>query len=274
MLYVSDLDGTLLQNDASLSAFARQSLSRLLQDGFPFTVATARGLEGMRLILKDLPLQLPVIAANGAFLSDYQGGVHHTIQALPPNLKSEIYAIIRRHGFAPIISTHQEGEDRIFYSEVNNLGMSEFEREKILRRDRRLRKVKHLDEILDEHIITFTLVDRREPLLDLEVELGERFPGLLEIHFYENIYQPGWYMFSILDRQATKAEALKKLARQVGVGPEEITVFGDNHNDLSMFHYAQHSVAVANAKPSVKAAATALIGPNTDDSVVHYLLQR
>ena len=43
-LYVSDLDGTLLRSDGSLSAYSVRTLTRLIREGMHFTVASARGL--------------------------------------------------------------------------------------------------------------------------------------------------------------------------------------------------------------------------------------
>ncbi len=55
-LYVSDLDGTLLQSDATLSARSQDILRGLLDDGMTFTIATARSAFSVRQILGDLPL--------------------------------------------------------------------------------------------------------------------------------------------------------------------------------------------------------------------------
>ena len=58
VLYVSDLDGTLLQDDATLSPRGRALLTELLDDGVPFTVASARSIGSMGPILQGLDLSL------------------------------------------------------------------------------------------------------------------------------------------------------------------------------------------------------------------------
>lgn len=63
----------------------------------------------------------------------------------------------------------------------------------------------------------------------------------------------------------SKASAVKALKAQLGA--EYLVVYGDNLNDLPMMAVADESVAVANALPEVKAAASRIIGPNTDDAV-------
>ena len=60
-VYVSDLDGTLLRSDATLSVFSRDTLTRLLSEGLLFTVASARSVASIRPILAGLKLPLPII---------------------------------------------------------------------------------------------------------------------------------------------------------------------------------------------------------------------
>ena len=60
-IYISDLDGTLLRNDASLSSFSKNTLIELIDRGLIFTVATARSIASVREILRGLKLNLPVI---------------------------------------------------------------------------------------------------------------------------------------------------------------------------------------------------------------------
>ena len=60
-LYVSDLDGTLMKNDGTLSEYTIQTINELVERGMFFTFATARSIESARVITEKLKLQLPVI---------------------------------------------------------------------------------------------------------------------------------------------------------------------------------------------------------------------
>jgi hydroxymethylpyrimidine pyrophosphatase-like HAD family hydrolase len=90
-IYISDLDGTLLRNDVSLSDYSRENLKLLLKKGAKFTVASARRVSGIRKMLGDLPITLPIINFNGAFLSDYRTGKHQVINALSPYVAMELF---------------------------------------------------------------------------------------------------------------------------------------------------------------------------------------
>ena len=75
----------------------------------------------------------------------------------------------------------------------------------------------------------------------------------------------------IQDRRATKDQALGWLIEAHGLDGEELVVFGDQINDITMFRMAAEAVAVANAHPDVKRHATRIIGSNEEDSVVKYI---
>lgn len=73
-LYVSDLDGTLLNQEARLSAYTAETLNLLIEEGLPFTYATARSVHSARIVAAGLQTRLPVITYNGVFLQDAQTG--------------------------------------------------------------------------------------------------------------------------------------------------------------------------------------------------------
>ena len=66
ILYVSDLDGTLMRNDETLSGFTVRTLNELIGQGLAFTYATARSVESARKIAGDLKLSLPVVQKRGS----------------------------------------------------------------------------------------------------------------------------------------------------------------------------------------------------------------
>src|ERR1039457_6005406 len=110
-IYISDMDGTLVRNDISLSDYSRENLRKLLEKGAKFTVASARSVSGIRKMLGDLPITLPIINFNGAFLSDYRTGKHQVINALSPSVAQELFGQMTAHGFSPFISSFDGERD-------------------------------------------------------------------------------------------------------------------------------------------------------------------
>ena len=75
-LYVTDLDGTLMKNDETLSAYTVQTINELIEKGMAFTYATARSIESAVPITGGLKMKLPAITRNGAVLADNTTGKH------------------------------------------------------------------------------------------------------------------------------------------------------------------------------------------------------
>lgn len=270
-LYVSDLDGTLLDPQARLSDITRAGLVRLLDEGLTFTVASARNVVSIREILGDLPLRLPVISSNGAYISDLATGRYELVQTIEPALAQAIFQMIRRHGLMPFASTHGPKGDQVFYQSTENEGQHRFIDERVRNADPRLRRTERLQDELADPAVTFVVIDREGPLEALQAELVEAFGDRLETHLAEDLYVPGWPWLSIHDRRATKCQAIRILAERYGLAEREVVVFGDHVNDVSMFKAADRGIAVANAIDAVKAAAHQVIGPHQEDSVLRFI---
>ena len=69
-LFVSDLDGTLLNNSAEVSKESAILLNKSIESGINFTIATARTPATIVNILKDINIKLPIITMNGAAIYD------------------------------------------------------------------------------------------------------------------------------------------------------------------------------------------------------------
>ena len=273
-LFVSDLDGTLLRNEGRLSTFARSELTRMLDDGLNFTVASARSVHSIREILEDLPLRLPIIEFNGAFISDYPSGEHRIVNSFAPELVESLFAQLRGRGFMPFVSSFDEGEDRLYFQTLDNSGMQFYHDNRVEMKDTRLQPPTDLSQALGGQVVTLTMIDRKTPLVDLQARLHSEFSGRIASWVIENTYSPGWHWLIVNDRKASKAHAVRELAEEYGFEMEGLTVFGDHINDIPMLKEAAHAIAVANAQEELKQHATEIIGTNEEDSVVKYLIER
>lgn len=79
----------------------------------------------------------------------------------------------------------------------------------------------------------------------------------------------GWV--EVTPPDVDKATGLAIVAKELGVDPAEVLVFGDMPNDIPMFQWAGHRVAVANAHPEILALADEVTGSNDRDGVAVYL---
>ncbi|MFN6499125.1 MAG: HAD family hydrolase [Nostoc sp. DedQUE01] len=272
-VYISDLDGTLLGNNAKLSSFSKKVLDDLLQQGLQFTVASARSIVSIQRMLKGLNLRLPVIEFNGAFISDLDSGRHEIINSISPDVVESIYKLILEFGCVPFVSSFNGTEDCAYYQDVINDGMRWYLNDRLKNKDRRWRAIEDLTHSFSDQVVCLTVIGHAQQLLELESAIIEIHGTSVETHLIENQYSPGWYWLTIHDYKATKDQAIKTLVENYGLKQSQIVVFGDQINDVKMFKIATHAIAVANANAELKRYATLVIGSNTEDSVVKYIFQ-
>jgi len=225
----------------------------------------------MQSILRGLPLPLPVIEFNGAFVSDLATGRHHICNAIEPAIVKEIVAVTHLRRMLPFVSSFNGLADRLYYVDSVNPGMRWYVTDRTTAGDRRLRKVVDLEPHLSEQVVCLTLIERQTALLPMADTIRRCFGDQVELHCIENIYSPGWFWLTVHDRRATKAHALRYLAEEHGLDLAAVTAFGDALNDIPMFKVAGRGIAVGNADVQLKQQATEIIGTNQDDSVVKYL---
>jgi hydroxymethylpyrimidine pyrophosphatase-like HAD family hydrolase len=271
-LFVSDLDGTLLDPAGKLSDYTRSALTGLLGEGLPFTIASARSVISMRAILGDLPLSLPVIEMNGAFLSDYPSARHHLCRAMPLEVCEEVAAHATGVDMPPFVSTFDGREDRLYYcGDLRNDGMRWYLENRRRMGDDRLRGPAEIHTVLREQVVCLTVIGRREAIEGATAWLLERFGDAVAAVHYENRYCRGWYWLTVQDRLATKARGLATLTDMCGVDMADVTVFGDDVNDVAMFREAGRAIAPENAEATLKRYAAEVIKHHETDSVVRYL---
>lgn len=272
-LFVTDLDGTLLDSDASISPKSRAILRELTDAGVLITLATARSVFSAREILGDIRFPLPIVGGNGTLISDYNTGELLETLSLEPGQTRVIIAEGIAAGLQPVAAQYTGDTPRILYQETANDGMAWCIREREEAGDRRLTRVGDIRALAGEDIVSVTFIGEKKETENLEQRILSLLPDLTVVH-YENTYTRGWYWLTFQHPAADKGSGLDLLRRRSGLAEARVTVFGDNHNDLPMFARADHAVAVANAPDDVRAAASEVIGYNHEDAVMRYILDK
>lgn len=269
-LYVSDMDGTLLRSDGSLSPYSLRTLNRLIADGMRFTVASARGCGPIRLALNGLRLPLPVINQNGAFVSDLASGRHLAINALPPRVARGLWSMLNDAGCTPFLMTFDGAYDRLYWNDaiLRNDGMRGFLHDRQRNQDPRLARLDHLPDGLHDHVVCLTTFDSARRIRELEQAIRLRYGESVTLHSHE---EHGHWLVAIHDARATKEQGVARVLQGQNLPDPRLVVFGDQVNDVGMFRIADEAYAVAGATPALVQQATALIGSNDDDAVARWL---
>jgi 5-amino-6-(5-phospho-D-ribitylamino)uracil phosphatase len=267
-LYISDLDGTLLNKNAELSQYTIGTLNALLKEGMNFTIATARSAATVDSILKELHLPLPVILMNGVLIYDFTAKNYLNIEYLSTDSLHFIQKVLKDHHLTGFMYDVKDQVQTTYYETLANKAQREFYEERVNKYQKSFTKVSDFSEVNPEHIIYFALLDKAKHLEPVYQILKNRTD--IALAYYKDIYSEDdiWYL-EIFSVKATKYNAVQYLRNKYHY--ERIIGFGDNLNDLPLFKACNVTCAVNNAKEELKAAATHIIGSNTEDGVAGWL---
>ena len=132
-LYISDLDGTLLNQSAELSDHTIKTLNAMIMDGFNFSVATARTLASSSKILSGLTLRIPVILMNGVLIYDMERRHYTQINALAPESVTEIIKTLRQFEITGFMYELKDGELMTYHESLKQKPLRDFVEERIAR---------------------------------------------------------------------------------------------------------------------------------------------
>jgi Cof subfamily protein (haloacid dehalogenase superfamily) len=268
--FLTDLDGTLLLPDASLSVYTIETVSKLLNMGVKISYATARSYRSSNQAVSCIPWKYPIVLYNGALL--YDPVAHQVIDGywLSPVFTNELLEIGRRHQLLPLLfALTSLDEEAVVHEPLVRAGDRHFYASRP--DDPRFREVIRLVCPADYKVLILTYIGLFEELEPLSKEFANKYGANIHIHFLKDIYIEDHYFLEISHAKANKREGLLLWSRLMGVEPSDVTVFGDQLNDIGMFELAGTKVAVGNAHPELKALADVVVTSNEEDAVAHYL---
>lgn len=269
-LYVSDMDGTLLDNDSRVSPESAAIISDLSQRGALITVATARTPATVEPLLAATLTLCPAIVMTGAAMWDRRDKrLIHPHMFAPEDARQIVDKFIR-HGIAPFIyavttpsrlDVYFRGEmnrhQNVFYQERRHLALKRFHI-----------GVSVPGEAMDRLILMFSIGPARSiEALAAELEAG----GGCSVSCYPDIHSLDTSIIEVFAPGVSKRAAVSRLAEMCGV--DRVVVFGDNLNDLPMMEIADTAVAVGNAFPQVKERSDIVIGRNSEDAVARFIAE-
>lgn len=263
---LTDLDGTLLRDDKSLSPANRAALERAAAGGCQVVVATGRLLRAIPQYLLDLPFLRYFILMNGAKIWDRQTGEVLYRCEIPLPTAKRVFDLIEPLDCTVDCFQNDRGiMDRKYYD--------------------------HLDYYIPDLISRQMAQGNRTPVDDFwaAVQAGGDTVQKIQMYFPHLELRP--QVSALLHRkvpeliqgismpanlelnaaEATKGIALVKLCHVLELDPLDTIAFGDGTNDISMLQAAGMGVAMANAAPETLAAADLVAPSNQEDGVARTL---
>lgn len=264
-LYVSDMDGTLLNNGSFVSDLSAHIISELTAEGALITVATARTPATVVPLMAACETSLPYIVMTGAATFSRQTMTYGNLHTMTAQDASNALVMFTRSGLRPFV-----------YSFDSNGILNVWHDREMNRIEREFYEARNHSEL--KHFTFEKRDEEREVALmfasgptDLAREAAERFSadGRFSVSCYPDIFNHGISLIEVFAAGVSKAAAILDMARRHGCG--RIVAFGDNKNDIPMFEVADVAVAVSNANQTVLEMADIVIGPNYDDSVAKFI---
>ncbi|REF36422.1 HAD family hydrolase [Thermasporomyces composti] len=253
-LVVSDLDGTLLRSDGTVSERTRRALAHVERCGSTVIFATGRPPRWMRSIADQTDHRGVAVCSNGAVVYDLHRERELRRRPIAPEVGLRLVEALRtavpgvafgvefgdRFGHEPTYRVAEERRHEVFVGELTELLNTP--PVKLLARH-------------EEYHPDMLLAKARAVVGDLAEVTHASKVGLLEISA----------------RGVSKATTLAAWCRENGIAASEVVAFGDMPNDLAMLGWAGTSYAVAGAHPDVLAAVSRRCPSNDEDGVAQVL---
>ncbi len=266
-----DLDGTLYRSDGIPAPEGVRELQAARRAGLKVVINTTRNAGSVYGLCAELGLSDPLICTNGAQIFATPEGPTWASYTIPMVVARSVAQLADRNGWE--IST-SVGNRSFFRQRAGQaLGPVEFG------------SVAGLEGV--QSLTQLVIVPTNEEALVAEpkrmlLHEPEAIAAAKEVaaQFSQECRTETYYMadgrlhsLCILPRNADKGTALRFVARKLEIPLEQVLAIGDNPNDVPMFEAAGVSVAMGNAPPEVRAAAT-VVGPTNDNEGVAWAIRR
>ncbi len=250
-LIAFDLDGTLLKSDKTVSEQSILEINRLKDLGTKIVICTGRPKRTAENIIKDLGLTEFAIMYNGAFIYDFQKELEincfgmtkeivcHTIDTVQRHFPEAMAAIETRDGWYtdPQYYKYRKLRSELFLEPTGVGNLESFITGNVIKL-----LFRHPNKVSSELATA---------LSGLDVHGTWSFDGLLEVS----------------NKNVTKANALRWLAKNLNIKAKDIAAFGDQNNDKEMLAWAAYGVAMDNAVPEAKEVANFVTSSNDDEGI-------
>jgi len=249
-LVVSDVDGTLLTKDKTLTDGAKDGVRRLHDAGVGFTITSSRPTIGMRFLIEPLAITLPVGAFNGSSIVDPQ---MNTIEQhlIPASAVKRGLGVLNEFGVDIWLFTSDKWLTRRGDGEYVPL------EKRAIRADPTV--VADFTPFLSTACkivgssTDSALLQRCE--VAMQKALGAQAAAVRSQSYYLDVTPPGY----------DKGTFVQAMARRLDISTDAVATIGDMQNDLQMFRNSGVSIAMGNATDDVKKVATHVTASNEDE---------
>lgn len=269
-LYITDLDGTFLNDRAVVSPASAAIVTDLSHRGALISVATARTPATVVPLMENTFTTADLVVMTGAATWNRPAGRFNEITLIPPAEARAVMDGFDGSGISPFCYTLAPDHTLEVYHAAPVLTAPEA----LFVELRKNLRLKHFnlacpapETAIGSMVLAFAM-GAREPVVAVAEHLRKTTDCY--VSYYKDTYTPGLWLLEIFAAGVSKAAGVTRLARSLGA--DRIVAFGDNLNDIPMLRVADVAVAVGNALDDVKEMADKIIGDNNSDAVARFIL--
>ena len=258
-LILSDIDGTILDNNHQVDAHLRDTITELKKESIPFVLASARSPHGMFPIAQELNLGAnPIACYNGALIVEgnkehYQTLIEHGLSKADVK---KIVALIKKQ--FPHISINFYSGGYWIVEEIDQWVQIEADITK------ESPDIRNFDTLLTDDAIPI----HKLLLIANAQAIQEFFTYLKRVNFEDaSFYLSKDNYLEVTSQSVSKEDALLEIAKYYDISLSQTMAIGDNYNDIPMLKLAGLGVAMANAPQAVKNEADIETVSNNDNGV-------
>ena len=255
-LVATDLDGTLLHTDGTVTDCTREVLDALDAMGVTVVFVTGRPIRWMESLWHHVGDHGLAICSNGGIVYDVPGRSVIQARTIPRHIGLEVADLVRTAipgSMFALEKTTGFGKEPVFLPRPEDAENPDL-------------TVGPLEEIFDDSVVK---------LLALHLEMApDEYWAKVEQHVGHAVTTTWSSVGSLVEMSGagvTKASTLELLCAERGIAPADVLAFGDMPNDIAMLEWAGTSYAMANGHPTAIAAADRTAPRNDEDGVAQVL---
>lgn len=252
-----DLDRTLLNSELEVLEENKKAIKRALENDIEVVVCSGRQQLQARYYQEKAGAGRYVIDANGAEIYDTLEEEQLFKCPLEENFCKELYNYIIKNGLFFRIDTKYAR----YFNEEHNRILNEvlFDEEP--------------DKFFNENdILQISVGSVDSEKIDKAIEYLKNFPDVkVECRYIARITADRLDIINILNKNASKGNAISGLCKYLKIDPKDAVCFGDDYNDISMFEAVGHPVAMGNACDELKNMAKEVTSDNNKPGIAEVL---
>jgi hydroxymethylpyrimidine pyrophosphatase-like HAD family hydrolase len=265
-LVATDLDGTLVRSDFTVSARSAATLARISAAGAVVVLVTGRPIRWLSNVYAHLPARPLAVCGNGAAVYDPSADLIMHENVLSPPVLAAATAALQEAAPGVIFAVERDGGRQMWHEPAFPVGPWELGPPYV--------RPAPLAELVGAPAAKLLARRAEDGLAPVGMARADGYATLVRSALdgiAEATHSSSSGTVEISATGVTKASGLAWVAGRLGVPARDVLAFGDMPNDLPMLAWAGRSVAVANAHPSVRAAADDTTADHDDDGVARYL---